>query len=142
MAKKQNTFAKRQREIAKKRKAEEKRERRWAKKEQKADPEDGIEAALELGKYGIRVNAICPEAGSADMLAPYIPDGVDIEKVAVHAHRLLATQKDRSIRQRLDDIAQFIVFLASDESLSCTGADFAIDSGNTAGRISRAAPGA
>ena len=47
MAKKQNTFAKRQREIAKKRKAEEKRERRWAKKEQKADPEDAIEAALD-----------------------------------------------------------------------------------------------
>ncbi len=47
MARNQNTFAKRQREIAKKRKAAEKRERRWAKKEQKANPE-GIEAPLEI----------------------------------------------------------------------------------------------
>jgi hypothetical protein len=43
MARKRNTFAKRQREIAKKQKAAEKRERRWAKKERKANPEE-IEA--------------------------------------------------------------------------------------------------
>ena len=39
------------------------------------------------------------------------------------------------IADRLDDIAQLAVFLASDESTSCTGADFVIDGGNTAGRI-------
>jgi len=31
-------------------------------------------AALELGKFGIRVNAVCPEAGSADMIRPYLPE--------------------------------------------------------------------
>ena len=40
MARKRNTFAKRQREIAKKQKAAEKRERRWAKKELKAKQEE------------------------------------------------------------------------------------------------------
>jgi hypothetical protein len=47
MARKRNTFAKRQREIAKKQKAAEKRERRWAKKTRKADPQP-IEA-LDVG---------------------------------------------------------------------------------------------
>ena len=46
VAKKRNTFAKRQREMAKKRKAEEKRERRWAKKEPTEDPED-VEATVD-----------------------------------------------------------------------------------------------
>ncbi len=47
MGRNQNTYAKRQREIAKKRKAAEKRERRWAKKEQESNLE-GIEAPLRV----------------------------------------------------------------------------------------------
>ena len=33
-------------------------------------------AALELGRFGIRVNTVCPEAGSAEMVQPYMPPGV------------------------------------------------------------------
>ncbi len=48
MAKDQNTFAKRQREMEKKRKAEEKRERRRKKKEQVDDPtEMAADAAID-----------------------------------------------------------------------------------------------
>ena len=32
-------------------------------------------AAIELGRFGIRVNAVCPEAGNAEMMRPYIPRG-------------------------------------------------------------------
>ncbi len=98
-------------------------------------------AALELGKFGIRVNAVCPEAGSGDMISPYIPDGIDVEQIAKHGQRLLVYQKERSIGDRIDDIARLVCFLASDESLSCTGGDFPIEGGNTAGRIVRGAPG-
>ncbi|HJN66298.1 MAG TPA: hypothetical protein QF761_08855 [Pirellulales bacterium] len=42
MARDQNTFAKRQREMEKKRKAEEKRERRRKKKEQADAPPEGV----------------------------------------------------------------------------------------------------
>ena len=42
MARDQNTFAKRQREMEKKRKAEEKRERRRRKKEQADAPDEGV----------------------------------------------------------------------------------------------------
>jgi 3alpha(or 20beta)-hydroxysteroid dehydrogenase len=98
-------------------------------------------AALELGRFGIRVNAVCPEAGSAEMLRPYIPDGVDPEKVLARQQPFLATQQARSVADRVRDVAKLIAFLASDDAASCTGADFAIDGGNTAGRIVRGAPG-
>jgi len=98
-------------------------------------------AALELGRYGIRVNTVCPEAGSVDMLRPYFPEGVDPEKVLARQQPLLATQQGRSVAERVRDVAKLIAFLASDDSASCTGADFAVDGGNTAGRIVRGAPG-
>jgi 3alpha(or 20beta)-hydroxysteroid dehydrogenase len=98
-------------------------------------------AALELGRYGIRVNTVCPEAGSAEMLRPYIPEGVDAEKVLARMQPFLATQQARSVADRVRDVAKLIAFLASDDAASCTGADFAIDGGNTAGRIVRGAPG-
>ncbi len=99
-------------------------------------------AAIELGKWGIRVNAVCPEAGSAEMIAPYVPEGVDIEALAAHGQRILAPQRHRSIRDKIGDVAKLVVFLASDASASCTGADFPIEGGNTAGKITRGAPGA
>ena len=99
-------------------------------------------AALELGKFGIRVNAVCPEAGSAEMIAPYIPDGVDVEQVIAHGQPYLAPQRSRSSREKMEDIGRFVAFLASDASASCTGGDFPIDGGNTAGKLIRGAPGA
>ena len=39
----------------------------------------------------------------------------------------------RSLAEKMDDVARMIVFLASDESGSCTGADFLVDGGNLAG---------
>ena len=98
-------------------------------------------AALELGKFGIRVNAVCPEAGSPAMLAPYMPPGIDVEKIAAYQQRILSFQKDRSIDERIRDISNTILFLASDESLSVTGTEILIDSGNAAGTIVKGTPG-
>ena len=98
-------------------------------------------AAVELGKYGIRVNVVCPEAGSLDMLKPYLPPGIDPEKIDAGAHRLLSYQSERKNAERLSDVANMILFLASDESRSCTGADFAVDSGYTMGRMLKGVPG-
>jgi len=98
-------------------------------------------AALELGKFGIRVNAVCPEAGSCEMIAPYIPPGVDVEQVVAHGQPYLAPQKLRSSREKMEDIAHLVAFLASDAAASCTGGDFPIDGGNTAGVVVRGAPG-
>jgi 3alpha(or 20beta)-hydroxysteroid dehydrogenase len=98
-------------------------------------------AALELGRFGIRVNAVCPEAGSPHMVAPYMPPGVDAEAVLPHMQPALSYQRKRPLAELLDDGANVILFLASDESRSGTGADFPCEGGNTAGRIVKGAAG-
>ncbi len=98
-------------------------------------------AALELGRFGIRVNAVCPEAGNPTMIAPYVPAGVDLETATAFSQPHLAPQKHRTSADKIADVARFIAFLASDGSASCTGADFPIDGGNTAGQVMRGMPG-
>jgi 3alpha(or 20beta)-hydroxysteroid dehydrogenase len=98
-------------------------------------------AALELGRLGIRVNAVCPEAGSVEMIAPYVPAGVDLEQLMSRSHPVLPKQAGRRQRERIEDVARMVLFLASDESASCTGGDFPVEGGNTAGKIVRGAPG-
>jgi 3alpha(or 20beta)-hydroxysteroid dehydrogenase len=98
-------------------------------------------AALELGRFGIRVNAVCPEAGSAHMVQPYAPPGVDIAKVLPHMQPVLPYQRSRPLAELLADVANVVLFLASDESRSCTGSDFSCDGGNLAGRIVKGVAG-
>ena len=98
-------------------------------------------AALELGRFGIRVNVVCPESGNPTMIAPYVPAGIDLETAPAFSQPHLAPQKDRPVADKIADVARFIAFLASDGSASCTGADFAIDGGNTAGQVMRGMPG-
>jgi 3alpha(or 20beta)-hydroxysteroid dehydrogenase len=99
-------------------------------------------AALELGRYGIRVNSVCPEAGGPFMVAPFLPPGVPVEKVLPRMQPNLAYQKDRPLDELVRDVAYAVLYLASDESLSCTGSDLVCEGGNTAGRLVKGAPGA
>jgi 3alpha(or 20beta)-hydroxysteroid dehydrogenase len=99
-------------------------------------------AALELGQRGIRVNAVCPEAGNADMMRPYVPKEVDVELAASFQQRVLKSQMKRPLAEKIGDVANMILFLASDESASCTGADFLVDGGNLSGTRIKGAPGA
>jgi 3alpha(or 20beta)-hydroxysteroid dehydrogenase len=99
-------------------------------------------AAIELGRHGIRVNAVCPEAGSAAMFGPYLPEGLDPELAASFQQRILKTQMKRSLAEKMADIARMIAFLASDDAGSCTGADFLVDGGNLSGSYIKLAPGA
>jgi len=98
-------------------------------------------AALELGKYGVRVNAVCPEAGSTAMIAPYVPEGVDLELAVSFSQPNLKPQRKRGSAEKMRDVAKMVVFLASDDSASCTGADFTVDGGNLAGSVVRGTPG-
>ncbi len=97
-------------------------------------------AALELGQHGIRVNAVCPEAGGPEMRAPYMPPGADAEKLLSLAHTLLPQQKRREPLELVRDVARMVLFLASDESLSCTGCDYPVEAGITAGAPGRRSP--
>jgi 3alpha(or 20beta)-hydroxysteroid dehydrogenase len=91
-------------------------------------------AALELGRHGIRVNSIHPGAvATAGMLGAAIDD-----LAAVDAH--FVSQPIPRIG-RPADIAGMAVFLASDASAYCTGAEFLVDGGVSAGVRRPNAPG-
>ena len=92
-------------------------------------------AALELGRLGIRVNTVCPEVGGPAMRAPYVPAGIDPEKILAYAHGVIPYNRKREPVELIRDVARMALFLASDESLSCTGADYAVDAGGTAGKL-------
>jgi 3alpha(or 20beta)-hydroxysteroid dehydrogenase len=98
-------------------------------------------AALELGRFWIRVNTVCPEAGSPFMVQPWMPPGVEVERVIPRMQPNLAYQKERTLDELVRDVAFAVLYLASDESRSCTGSDLVCEGGNTAGRLVRGAPG-
>ena len=83
-------------------------------------------AALELGRDGIRVNTVCPAGGSDEMAAPWRRPGAKDDT---------GYMDKRPIPRRgtVDEIAAMILFLASDEASFCTGGDFPVDGGHSAG---------
>jgi 3alpha(or 20beta)-hydroxysteroid dehydrogenase len=80
--------------------------------------------AIEFGRSNIRVNSIHPGAVDTPMIAA---DFDDIDQSSLY-DGLPAGRVGRP-----EDIANLCVFLASDESEYCTGAEFVIDGGFLAG---------
>jgi 3alpha(or 20beta)-hydroxysteroid dehydrogenase len=86
--------------------------------------------AMEMGPFSIRVNSIHPghvvtELGLRDGLDPSIITAMVEEHTARHA----PMQRTGTPQE----IAAMAVFLASNESSYCTGAEFVVDGGFTAG---------
>ena len=98
--------------------------------------------AMELARDRIRVNAVCPEAGSAELSAPFLPKDVDPVQASEHnLKQLLAPPKHYRLPDFIDDVARTVLFLASDDCPTATAADFIIDGGLTAGYLQPGLPG-
>ena len=83
-------------------------------------------AALELGSSGIRVNSVHPGGVETPMTRPFGDDGDSGEE------REYTTPIARIGRP--DEIAELVLFLASDRSSYCTGSEFVVDGGMLAGQ--------
>jgi 3alpha(or 20beta)-hydroxysteroid dehydrogenase len=97
-------------------------------------------AALELGKFGIRVNCVCPGTGNLDMVVEALPPELDRETIK----NVMADVRPRNPLRRhgeLSDVAHAVLFLASDDSRFFTGADFVLDGGLSVGEIVPGGPG-
>ena len=81
-------------------------------------------AALEYGRYNIRVNSICPGAIETPM-AQRIRQGAPPNPKAIQRISVLGRMAEA------DEIAKVALFLASDDSSFATGAPFVIDGGWT-----------
>ncbi|MDQ2797800.1 MAG: glucose 1-dehydrogenase [Actinomycetota bacterium] len=82
-------------------------------------------AALELGPNGIRVNSVHPGMIETDMVKD-AAGGHDVDLSPV-AKRIPLRRMGTS-----EDIAEVVLFLASERSSYCTGGEFAADGGATA----------
>jgi 3alpha(or 20beta)-hydroxysteroid dehydrogenase len=83
-------------------------------------------AAIELGPHGVRVNSMHPGVIETSMVAA-APEAVRERLAALMAHQPLARMGTAG------EIAKLALFLASDDSSYCTGAEFVIDGGHLAG---------
>jgi 3alpha(or 20beta)-hydroxysteroid dehydrogenase len=83
-------------------------------------------AALELGRFGVRVNSIHPGAVDTELL---------LENPVMRREDLTPVLRSIPLRRVAQpvEIATVALFLASDESSYCTGGEFSADGGVTAG---------
>ena len=82
--------------------------------------------AVELGPFGIRVNAICPVIGETALLAQFmgVPDTPE------NRAKFIATIPLGRLSQP-KDVAQAAAFLASDEAAFISGVEFPVDGART-----------
>jgi 3alpha(or 20beta)-hydroxysteroid dehydrogenase len=80
-------------------------------------------AALEFGQYGIRVNSVHPGAVDTDMVREMPGRGEN------PGLRTMPIARSGTA----EEIANLVLFLASDASSYCTGAEFVADGGSLAG---------
>jgi len=85
--------------------------------------------AIDHGPDGIRVNCVCP----GDVLTPMLPD--DAKKRGMSWDDYAAGAADRPLGRigTVEDIANAVLYLASDESSFVTGEALVVDGGGVAG---------
>ena len=92
--------------------------------------------ALELAPFGIRVNSYAPGNTDTPMVQKYFSSGPPEEQAMIKA-QLIGTHLIPRMG-RPEEVANLVLFLASDESSMITGANITIDMGTTAWRGLRA----
>lgn len=87
-----------------------------------------LSLAVELGRHGVRVLSLCPGPTNTDMAKPALEGG------GARRERLLSKTVFRSIGEP-EDVANAMVFLASDAARMITGTSVNVDGGALAGYL-------
>ncbi|KHE72777.1 SDR family NAD(P)-dependent oxidoreductase [Halobacillus sp. BBL2006] len=87
----------------------------------------GKMAALELAQYRIRVNIICPGAIETNIGDNTHPDDEAIEKIRIPVEYPEGNQPLQNRPGHPEEVADVVVFLASDSSRHITGTEMYID---------------
>ncbi len=91
--------------------------------------------SIEFGPYGIRVNTVSPTATLTPALEPFLKSlGAELGLGRDETLEHFATKMRALPLGRLnapEDVAEVIVFLASDRARQVTGADYSVNAGST-----------
>ena len=85
--------------------------------------------ALDYARHGIRVNCVCPGYMETGMTAPLFGDG----DAGDEARRFAGAQHAMGRIGQPEEVAEVVVFLASDEASFMTGAAVVVDGGMSIG---------
>jgi len=86
-------------------------------------------AAIELGQHRVRVNSVHPGFVNTEMSRP---PGIEDMMPADQQEAFVSAFPLRRAAEP-EDVASLVLFLASDDSAYCTGAEFVVDGGMLAG---------
>ncbi|CAI9769469.1 unnamed protein product [Fraxinus pennsylvanica] len=88
--------------------------------------------AAELGKHGIRVNCISPYAVATSLALAHLPEDERTEVAMIGFHDFVGRNANlQGVELTADDVANAVVFLASDEARYISGSNLMVDGGFT-----------
>lgn len=86
--------------------------------------------AAELGQYGIRVNCVSPYAVLTNMALAHVPEGERTnDAVAGFRSYFRAKANLQGVELTVEDVANAVLFLASDEASYISGHNLVVDGG-------------
>ncbi len=85
--------------------------------------------AIDHGPDGIRVNCVCP----GDVMTPMLPDDAAKRGMSWDDYEVVAAERPLGRIGTTEDIANAVLYLASDESSFVTGDALVVDGGGVAG---------